>query len=73
MQLAKKVNWNGFWFTIETVNEDIALNLKKFLRQKKKILEEGSSQYKMEKRRVRIIILSEDLFTILVDALTESK
>lgn len=49
--------------------------LKKYLRNEKRNSDETIRKptFKIEKRRVRIIIVKEDLFTLLVDAMTEAK
>lgn len=71
---AKVTNHNGFWTTIETNSEHTAALLKKHLRSKKRNLDEAQTKhYKIEKRRIRIVVLKEDLFTLLVDAMTEIK
>jgi hypothetical protein len=71
---AKLVANNGYWVTIETNAEDTAFYLKKFLRSRKKTNDlANSAAYKMEGKRIRIVILQEDFFSILVDAMTELK
>lgn len=67
---AKVVANNGFWVTIETNSEDTAFYLKKFLRNRKRANDITNSAYKMEGKRIRIVILHEDFFSILIDAMT---
>ena len=68
-------HYNSFWICVETASEDAANMLKKYLRNEKRNMDESNRKYlyKMDKRRVRIIIAKEDLFTLLVDAMTEAK
>lgn len=70
---AKVVVNNGYWVTIETNAEETAFYLKKFLRSRKKTNDLANSTYKMEGKRIRIVILQEDFFSIVVDAMTELK
>lgn len=70
---AKIIASNGYWVTIETNSEDTAFYLKKFLRNRKRINDSSNFAYKMEGKRIRIVILHEDFFSILVDAMTELK
>jgi hypothetical protein len=70
---AKIIGNNGYWVTIETNGEDTAFYLKKFLRTQKRANDQSNPTYKMEGRRIRIVILEEDFFSILVDAMTELK
>lgn len=64
---------NGFWVTIETSSEDHAASLKKYIRSKKRFNDQNNASYKVEGRRIRIVILKEDFLSILIDAMTEIK
>lgn len=70
---AKVVAKNSYWVTIETNAEETAFYLKKFLRGRKKTNDLSNSAYKMEGKRIRIVILQEDFFSIVIDAMTELK
>lgn len=70
---AKIIANNGFWVTIETNSEEHAANLKKYIRGKKRINDQNNTSYKVEGRRIRIVILKEDFLSILIDAMTEIK
>ena len=49
---------NGFWISIETTSPIIACHLKKVLRSTKRNLDQlHSKTYKIEKRRIRIVVL----------------
>ena len=55
---AKVATYNGFWTTIETNSEQTASVLKKHLRSKKRNLDEAQiKNYKIDKRRIRIVVL----------------
>lgn len=71
----KIVHCNQFWLALEATTDEIAAALKKFLRNEKHNLDENNKkeEYKIAKRRIRIVIVKEDLFTILIDAMTEFK
>ena len=62
------------WYAAEFSTMDGALSCKKYIRNYKVNLDsKGSVDYKQPKRRVRIVLLNEDFYTILVDAMMESK
>jgi hypothetical protein len=67
---AKIIAKNGFWVTIETIGEDTAAQLKKYLRTMKRTNDQHNPNYKVEGRRIRIVILKEDFLSILIDAMT---
>ena len=73
---AKIVGQNQFWICAEAVSDDVAASLKKFMRSEKKNMDENNQNnnqkmdYKISRRRIRIVIVKEDLFTLLVDAMT---
>lgn len=54
---AKVIANNGFWATIETNAEETAFYLKKFMRNRKKANDNNNSSYKLEGKRIRIVIL----------------
>lgn len=53
------VNQTSFWYTIQLNNPDAASNFQKFIRSKKRQLDnEGNLEYKIDKKRIRIIIMN---------------
>lgn len=72
---AKIIASNTYWITIETLTEEIAAQVKKFLRSEKHTMDYKliTVDYKIERRRIRIVIVKEDTFTLLVDAMSEYK
>ena len=69
---AKIVHSNIHWVAIETSSEEVASMLKKCLRNEKRNLDLNPAKhnYKIDRRRIRIVIVKEDLFTLLIDAMT---
>lgn len=61
------------WFAVELGSWDAAFQCKKFIRGKKTLFDCNVEQYKISRHRVRIVLLSEDFYTILVDAMMETK
>ena len=56
------------WSTIRFGSFESAKNFQKFARNKKKQLDlEGNIKYKVEKKRIRIVIMKDDFFTIITD------
>ena len=63
-----KIVKNQYWSSVEYNNPDTALAFKKFLRTKKISYDlESNQNYRLPKRKVRIVLLMEDFFTILLD------
>ena len=71
---AKIVHDNKFWVCIEAVTAETAGFLKKYLRNQKRNMDCNQEKaYKIERRRTRIIIVKEELFTLLIDSMIEFK
>lgn len=61
--------FNDYWIAIEAISSLDAYNFKKFIRNKKRTMDmQLDYSYKEDKKRVRIIMLNEDFYTLLVDA-----
>lgn len=71
---ARVVSSNQNWTILEMPSEEGAKMLQKFIRSKKRLSDINNlPEFKIDKKRVRIIIIKEDLFALLVDAMTEAK
>lgn len=72
---ARKTIHNGFFTFIEAHTKENADNLKGYLRNKKKQMDERpSTPFKVENRRIRIFSATEeDPFTFIVDIMSEYK
>lgn len=73
--IARKTIHNGFYTLIEACSKENADNLKGYLRNRKKQLEDRTAtHFKLENRRIRIFSAEEeDLFTFIVEMLSEYK
>jgi hypothetical protein len=71
----RRISNNGFFTLIDAHTNQNAENLKGYLRSRKKNLEDQSTPHLIiENRKVRIITINdEDLFTFLVDIMSEYK
>jgi hypothetical protein len=73
-KVGRVVSSNQNWTILEMPSEEGAKMLQKFFRSKKRLSDINNlPEFKIDKKRVRIIIIKEDLFALLLDAMTEAK